>query len=1038
MQNRDFLQTIKLEISKNFKLQSYERIAMHNVLALNKTNASVSVLEKELHKTGPVRASAVNILTGFDLPEITNKLVPILKKDPSETETVSILRHISRFGTPELITEIIDFIIKLDPGQTSPVILDSAFTALREVGFRSGEVLDFLLGIIGSDEYPDTFKSCAIKALSSFNTVSIYEDILKSGNDILSYNALISLFNLNKRLISVSSTLQGQTGQSEEKLILDIRVLLGKTSPRFDTFSNRTKNIYIACMITTNHREAIIYITRALTSGDRELVNMTLLTLYQNIEKIKDPDKLFRTLIMMTLESTDDNRLLADIFVRYFSKIGDNRTNHILKDKLYGYMVVTLESYFETYRREFMIKDVVEKSFPENFRIVRSFILEKLNPEIKKHLVYVLNSEDSTSIRHTIEMLNKYMPHIEQEDKKSLEKLLELLFDNDRKSRENSALRIDDIDFEKRYLRDRIIRLSHIIAKLKINDSASALVNIYNYLKKYPDQKIMSSIVNTLSELNYSYMLGEIELLISTPDPADTKRALDLISIFTDQRSINILLEFINANSSLQGEALERAIQIVGGRDIKNNSNALRIILKVLENNRDTRIVSEAITALGKCGLETEIETINDFFHSSSDSQMKENCVKAIGEILTRIADFNKRTVIRYLKDYLKDSSIRVRIYSCLYLIKLGDSEALKMIRDMLVIKNRSVQRDILIILEGLQSLEYSFFLISLLKQEYGLSKDITSAIAKVPSDDLIEINSFIVNLFKKFEQPDTEDVQARDAFEETFLKKETFLMIIDTNFSSKQYLYPSEKIDDSLNLKATIYGIVNKNGGSISAYTESKILTYYDDPLRAVVSSIEILEHFETRKAYRLSCRDAEITFQLISDTAFFAGDEIVDYNHHRLANTMSLPLDKKTIIQPDTSASIIGVYSLKPISELLFLPYSPPLPRYEVLNTTNLLYEAEAMVNSFIKDKEQKEKYEENIEHELKRLKRRILPSSSISVSRDLENIGIRIAEQLEEIEKYVQRRSTDRELIKNVRKMTLNVYNTYKVEISRLIID
>jgi hypothetical protein len=35
-------------------------------------------------------------------------------------------------------------------------------------------------------------------------------------------------------------------------------------------------------------------------------------------------------------------------------------------------------------------------------------------------------------------------------------------------------------------------------------------------------------------------------------------------------------------------------------------------------------------------------------------------------------------------------------------------------------------------------------------------------------------------------------------------------------------------------------------------------------------------------------------------------------------------------------------------------------------------------------------------------------------------------------------VQKRSTDRELIRNVTKLLANVYNLYKVEISRIIIE
>jgi hypothetical protein len=47
------------------------------------------------------------------------------------------------------------------------------------------------------------------------------------------------------------------------------------------------------------------------------------------------------------------------------------------------------------------------------------------------------------------------------------------------------------------------------------------------------------------------------------------------------------------------------------------------------------------------------------------------------------------------------------------------------------------------------------------------------------------------------------------------------------------------------------------------------------------------------------------------------------------------------------------------------------------------------------------------------------------------------MRLKDQLDEIERYISRRSTDRELSKNVHQMLLNVYNLYRVEITRLTI-
>ncbi len=52
----------------------------------------------------------------------------------------------------------------------------------------------------------------------------------------------------------------------------------------------------------------------------------------------------------------------------------------------------------------------------------------------------------------------------------------------------------------------------------------------------------MDAAAHTLSILNYSYMLGEIEVLLTTGNPEDQNRALDYLSLFTEQRSLNIIL----------------------------------------------------------------------------------------------------------------------------------------------------------------------------------------------------------------------------------------------------------------------------------------------------------------------------------------------------------------------------------------------------------------------------------------------------------------------------------------------------------------
>jgi hypothetical protein len=115
--------------------------------------------------------------------------------------------------------------------------------------------------------------------------------------------------------------------------------------------------------MSCNHREYLIYVMKALSSREPDLITMTLYGIYRSVTRLKDPDKLFRSLIALSTESERDDELIVEIFVKFFSFAGDERKYHILKDKTYSNIVVTLETYFEL-PREFMIRDVMEKGFP--------------------------------------------------------------------------------------------------------------------------------------------------------------------------------------------------------------------------------------------------------------------------------------------------------------------------------------------------------------------------------------------------------------------------------------------------------------------------------------------------------------------------------------------------------------------------------------------------------------------------------------------------------------------------------------------------
>ena len=86
---KDFLQTLKLDISKKFTLAPYERIAFHKILGYHKSENGIRILLRDLQKGGIIRRSAVSVLKKIAHPEVTNALVDLLVTDDTGEEIIN-------------------------------------------------------------------------------------------------------------------------------------------------------------------------------------------------------------------------------------------------------------------------------------------------------------------------------------------------------------------------------------------------------------------------------------------------------------------------------------------------------------------------------------------------------------------------------------------------------------------------------------------------------------------------------------------------------------------------------------------------------------------------------------------------------------------------------------------------------------------------------------------------------------------------------------------------------------------------------------
>ncbi|HPB83403.1 MAG TPA: hypothetical protein PK200_15295, partial [Spirochaetota bacterium] len=395
---KDILQSIKLEISRSFKLMPYERISLHKVLGIMKSEQGFAVLLGDIYKGTIIRQSAISVLKNYDDPQVLAIFVELLGKPLGIEEKIDMLDYVGRNGGEREVPVVLDIVrdnIDENGNAADYTLVAKCMNVLSLVGRGSDEVFNFFRNMALDRGLAAEIRSLAIIGLSSFKNIPLFEELLKDDNEEIFgsvYRSIALLCNNLMREMESSRTEEEQmftyTPEKEDKVVLEIRVLLGKMTIHFESFPNRVKAEYINAMLSSNHRELIIYAMKALTSNDSVLIERTLYLLYANVDRLRDPDKLFRNLISLSMDTDRQNKLIVEIFESYFTSLTENRKNILLTDKIFNYIIVTLETFFETYRKEFMVTSVAEKDFPENFRRIRHYILERLTPELKNRIVY--------------------------------------------------------------------------------------------------------------------------------------------------------------------------------------------------------------------------------------------------------------------------------------------------------------------------------------------------------------------------------------------------------------------------------------------------------------------------------------------------------------------------------------------------------------------------------------------------------------------------------------------------------------------------
>ena len=1055
---KDILQSIKLEISRSFKLMPYERISLHKVLGIMKSEQGFAVLLGDIYKGTIIRQSAISVLKNYDDPQVLAIFVELLGKPLSIEEKIDMLDYVGRNGGEREVNIVLDIIrdnVDENGNAADYTLVAKCMNVLSLVGRGSDEVFNFFRNMALDRGLAAEIRSLAIIGLSSFKNIPLFEDLLKDDNEEIYgsvYRSIALLCNNLMREMESSRTEEEQmftyTPEKEDKVVLEIRVLLGKMTIHFESFPNRVKAEYINAMLSSNHRELIIYAMKALTSNDSVLIERTLYLLYANVDRLRDPDKLFRNLISLSMDTDRQNKLIVEIFESYFTSLTENRKNILLTDKIFNYIIVTLETFFETYRKEFMVTSVTEKDFPENFRRIRHYILERLTPELKNRIVYYLQHEDTTNIHKLLGGIAEKVPFMQGGDTEDFTLLVEVLYDDDEKSREISASRIDTVNFEKRYLRNRIVRLCELIGRLKINNAATILVKIFNYVKKYQDEDIFNATAHCLSVLNYSYMLGELELLLATGDQDDHMKGVRLLSQFSDQRSLTILIEYLRERAGESSEVIKSILRILVRRDLGANIGAQQVFHTIIEENSDHDIRSVAVLCLGRCSFESDMEYLNEVFFNVSDNQSKEAVVQAIGHIISTVPSFNKRHAVGFLQEYLKDPGIKVRIYSCALLIQLGHRDAFKTVRDMMIIKNKSIQRGILSILGGQRSTELGYFLISLLKEDYGISHDIVSILKMLPEEELREIDQFVVNIFKKYESPESDLLEKKRSLQLSDEDKPiknlddvnaTMLIVEIAGYKSMVQSVNMSELSVIADLVSTgILSVIMDNKGIINSIADGVIVAYYEDATLAAQTAMYMLEKLVRDNQMRRIGQKVSLRLMISSRKMKILNQEFVFLPEDTINILSRSFLYNRVVIDGVTAPRVMENYYSEPLPDHVFRESFQGQEYREIISPVNYLSNAESVLNMFIKRVQEKRMRQVELDEELKKRRTVYKSPTAIAYAQAIDEVGRKLKNDFSDVATYIERRVTDREMVTNVNKMLNDSYKRFIMEISKIIVE
>ena len=215
------------------------------------------------------------------------------------------------------------------------------------------------------------------------------------------------------------------------------------------------------------------------------------------------------------------------------------------------------------------------------------------------------------------------------------------------------------------------------------------------------------------------------------------------------------------------------------------------------------------------------------------------------------------------------------------------------------------------------------------------------------------------------------------------------------------------------------------------------RVVVVFDDETSAAEAGLRISENIRAFNEFRAPEGRLFFDMQIMTGGLKIMNGEVMELPEHSLKRARSLSAINRIIADVPTVELEGEKYHCVRFVDVPSDSGASTENFFELLSPVNFSELADTMIAELIRRDQDRLIAQMEIEVELRKRKNDQKTGSSVEYAQAMDDVGRVLRDDLAEIVKYVQKRSTDRELISTVERMVSNVNKRYLAETTRIIV-